>query len=452
MNKVIKREETSYSSLIIFTLPCLFSTLLEPFAGIVDTALVGNKNTVWLASLAIGVTVMSSFTWIFNFLLHVSTQSVSEFFGKLKYQQSNDVQKTLVERFQLSLCFALVVGIVSTILLFILKDFIYSIAAVDESIEAYVDEYFLIRLFGQPLVILYSTALALMRGLSCVKESFLIVAVTTFINIILSWTLLFVFDLGLYGVAIGTVVSHTIGLIVCLITTVINYPFLKMIFLQKPLAPQDEWFRFGKNSFDLFGRSLFLTFSLFLAMRGAAQIGHLQLAAHQILLQFWLLASFITDGIAITANILGAKFKGSQRQRDLIILSKRLLVMGLVAGGFFSLTYAAGYKVLPLLFTSDKDVMFILYGVWPLLVASQLINAIAFVLDGILFGLERFDYLRTHMMIGFFFIFLPVWGISQFYSAFLTLWLALVLLNCYRGVSGLWMIKTTLWKRSEASS
>ena len=66
------------------------------------------------------------------------------------------------------------------------------------------------------------------------------------------------------------------------------------------------WLHFGKNSWDVFGRSFVLTSVFFLSTRMAAKASTVQLAAHQILLQLWLFSSFFTDGVAMTGTILGA--------------------------------------------------------------------------------------------------------------------------------------------------
>ena len=56
-------------SLLLFSIPSIVSSMLEPLTATVDTALVGQLNTKWLAALAIATVIFSSFTWMFNFLI-----------------------------------------------------------------------------------------------------------------------------------------------------------------------------------------------------------------------------------------------------------------------------------------------------------------------------------------------------------------------------------------------
>ena len=80
--------------------------------------------------------------------------------------------------------------------------------------------------------------------------------------------------------------------------------------------------------------------------------------------------------------------------------------------------------------------------IWFWLAASQPINAMAYIYDGILFGAKDFVFLRKRMMEGFLLVFLPLvlWGFLKIESL-LGLWLALIGLNGYRMLSGWWGCK-----------
>ncbi|WP_372656073.1 MATE family efflux transporter, partial [Halobacteriovorax sp.] len=99
------------SGLFFFSLPNIFGSLLEPVTGIVDTALIGNKDTTWLAALSLGVVILSSFTWVFNFLIHTSIQSVSE-----AYSISDSDQ--IHSRVKVALLLSLFVGLFSSVFLY----------------------------------------------------------------------------------------------------------------------------------------------------------------------------------------------------------------------------------------------------------------------------------------------------------------------------------------------
>lgn len=434
-------------ALFAFSLPSIFSSLLEPLAGVVDTALVGRLDTQWLAALAIGTTILSTFTWMFNFLLHSSTHAVSRVLAESEVSSGN--HSKVAQSILMSLYMAFGVGLLAALFLFFSRHFLYSMAgAASESghFVQLIEEYFIIRVFGHPVVLLFGTALSIIRGLGAVRASFFFVATSTLLNILMSWSALYVFDLGLRGVAFATVLSYFVGFVLCLLFIILSRRELRSDLFRLIPAPLEEWLRFGRNSLNLFGRSAGLSLSLFLAMRVASEFGIIELAAHQIMLQVWLFASFFTDGVAISGNILGAKYWAKKQFELLEELVKNLLLMGGSIGLAFCFAYLLFSSFIQGLFTTDLSVINVLSTIWWALAISQLSNALAFTLDGILFGLERFNFLRRHMLIGVGAVFLPfaLWAWQQ--ESLLLLWLGLIILNLYRMISGLYAVKD-LWPR-----
>ena len=104
-------------------------------ASIVDTALVGNKHTEWLGALAVSTIIFNAFTWVFNFLVHVSTQQIGNFLGK------ND-SKSAVGALQISLMMSLGLGLVTVLILFLFKETFYELAGSRVEYYAELDSYF----------------------------------------------------------------------------------------------------------------------------------------------------------------------------------------------------------------------------------------------------------------------------------------------------------------------
>jgi MATE family multidrug resistance protein len=195
-----EKNEFSYKELFLFSLPSILSSLLEPLSGTIDTAFVGQVSTVWLGGMALAVTLLSSFTWMFNFLVHASTQAVA----------SSEDSK-VCEAIKTSLSVALVVGIVTTFLLWAFKEPLFELVGVNQSLYEYSNSYYSIRILGHSFTLLYTTILSLLRGLGRVNISFFMIGLTTALNALLTYLALFVFDLGLAGAAWGTVLSFVLG-------------------------------------------------------------------------------------------------------------------------------------------------------------------------------------------------------------------------------------------------
>ena len=421
------KNDLSLLGLVMFSLPSIASSVLEPLASVVDTAMVGHISTSLIGVLAIATTILSSFTWMFNFLVHASTRNVAHFFAK-------EDEKSLVATMRSGLKVALLLGVGSALLLFVFRHPLYQLASMPEELSSGVDKYFSIRLVGHPFLLIYTTLLSIMRGFGEVNLSFYLVLLTTLLNIIITGVLLFIFNWGIEGAAIGTVVSQVVGLGLS-IYFVGRKKVVQKYFFDKGLKSEVK-IEFGKHSKELFGRSFILTSVFFLSTRLAANLGVTTLASHQILLQVWLFVSFFVDGVAMTGNILGAKFYALKEMDVLEKVFNKLLWLGFIIGVAFILLYVPLYRWVWSFFTFDKEVYILLEKIWPYVVWSQVINCLSFVYDGLLFGLGEFKFLRRHMFIGACITFLPLGFYSYFGESLLAIWLGLISLNVYRLISG----------------
>jgi multidrug resistance protein, MATE family len=431
-----EKQVSTLKYLLLFSLPSILSSLLEPLSGLVDTALVGQLSTRWLGALAISVTIFNSFTWMFNFLVHASTQTISKSYANKNYTD-------LASKIKISLAVAFGLGLLSCGLLYLIRTPLFLFTGANEDLIPLVESYFFIRLIGHPFTLLYTTLVSILRGLQKIKFCFWIILFTTLVNIFISWFLLFKLHYGIEGAAIGTISSNIIGVFLSFIYLMLDEK-IRAQYFNKTKIELEHLFNFGKNSANIFGRSFFLTCSFYLSTKMSALVGFNSLAAHQILLQIWLFSSFFLDGIAISGNILGAKYIEEKKYHLLEVIFKRLLQLGFLIGLLFTLIYFFFTNQIIHIFTEDINVITVLLSIWPLIVITQIPNAFSFVFDGLMFGLEAFDYLRKHMIIGVLLIFLPFALSIHFSKQLILLWLGLSLLNIYRGITGMMGVKKTL--------
>ena len=425
-----------YKTLLLFSLPSILASLLGPLSGVIDTALVGRLNTSWLAALTVGAIIFNSTSWIFNFLIHTSTQGLSHALATRESSRISESISTPV------IC-ALGLGITSVVFLYPFRMHLYVFAGASSSLLSWVDAYFLVRLIGLPALLLYSTLISLLRGFSKVALCLYLALFTTLLNIILSYLFLYQFHWGPQGAAWGSVIADFSGMI-------LSFFFLFSHMSKKNFhfswrLPRVSWVKFGRNSLNLFFRSLILTSIFFISTKLAGNLGIVSLAAHQIILQCWLISSYFIDGLAITANILSAKYKAKGLKKRFKTLSVRLMILGGGIGLIFNLFFIIGAQTIWQLFTNDFLVIAIMGSIWPLIAYSQVFNAIAFVMDGLLFGTGEFAFLRRHMAMGFLIMYLPFAFYSAWYKSFPAIWWGLALLNVYRMASGGIKLKKMQW-------
>jgi putative MATE family efflux protein len=430
-------EETwkSYKGLWALSIPSIIAMMLEPISSVVDTALVGRFSTQHLAALAIGATLISSLTWVFNFLVHAPIQGVSDRIGKKQYDE-------VISLCKISLSLALGLGLLLIIIFYPIRFEIYRFMGAREELLSNCDDYFLTRLLGQSFILLFTVCLSLLRGFAKVRLAMAFIGVSTFVNVTLSYLSLYHFDLGLQGVAASTVIGNAIGFLMAFIQ-LINAKEIKQRFWKQRIILKNA-FEIGQNSFNIFLRSFFLTSSFFICTKVASGLGIKELAAYQIMLQIWLFASFFTDGLATTGNIIGARAQLEIHGSELKLIFRKLLIMGLKIGVLFTISYLVFDRFLITRFTTDEDVIAIILSVWPLIALTQAPLSLAYVYDGLIFGLGDFSFLRKHMMIAFTLLFMPCIYLAYAESSFLLIWIGLVLIGLYRLLSNYFCVKKTL--------
>ena len=430
----MEEDKTSYKAIIAFTLPAIFSVALEPMAEFIDTAVLGHVNTVWVGSLAATNACLGSFAWIFNFLSYGVTAQIAQSLGAGK-------KDILGAHIFTALLMALVIGLgVGLPLFFFGQQLLSTVMGASGELLVESQAYYSIRVIGYPLTILSISLIGILRGLQRISLTMGIVFLTTCVNAVGTYLAVFYYGWGIEGAAWATVLSFFLGDCVA----------LRWLWShRKDLGLGKEWKVYwkdvtslGSDGINLAGRTGVLTLSFFILTALATRLGTVELAAYQVALQIWLLAAYCMDGLAITATSFGAHLLGKGDRRAHRLLSNRLIYLAIGFGGTFFLFYYFARDYLQGLFTNRLEIMLLLDTIWFYLAASQLINSVAYVYDGILFGARDFVFLRKRMMEAFLFVFLPLvfWGFMKMESL-LGLWLALIGLNTYRMFSGWWGCK-----------
>ncbi|NRA44696.1 MAG: MATE family efflux transporter [Oligoflexales bacterium] len=428
MDTTTTSHQISYRNLFLTSIPAVAAVGLEPMAEIIDTALLGQFNSQWVAAVAATNTFIASFTWVFNFLSYSVTAQIGQNLGSKN-------KGALLGLVKLSILLSLGIGIsVSLILLFGKNFFLETVLGASDQLSMASNSYWNIRIIGYSLSLLSLALMGILRGLQQFKLCFLVILLITSTNAIGSYASLYWFSFGIRGVAWSTVLAFALGDGLSLYWIVSKQSLFRWSW--KGRIPIAYVKAFSKDSINLFGRSACLTASLFLMSAMATRLGSLSLAAHQIVLQLWLFTSFFTDGLAVTAASIGSKLVGEKNLRLHKFMSNRLLVGGVICGFFFSLVYGFGRGFIVPLFTQDQQLVKLLEEFWIILVLSQPINGLVYVYDGILFGTRDYGLLRKRMIEGLFLVFLPAMTIVMLLlNNLFGIWLSMSLLAGYRAIT-----------------
>ena len=131
------------------------------------------------------------------------------------------------------------------------------------------------------------------------------------------------------------------------------------------------------DSINVLIRSLLLHGSVLALTIAAAPLGTAALNAHAVVLQLWMLTSYIVDGFADVGTMLGSKLLGSGHSMRMRSLTKILAVLGLATGIATALLLLVLREPLAAAFTRDPPTLALLTrgALWPLLCALQPMNA-----------------------------------------------------------------------------
>nr|POE73206.1 protein detoxification 44, chloroplastic [Quercus suber] len=197
----------------------------------------------------------------------------------------------------------------------------------------------------------------------------------------------------------------------------------------------------------LIGRTLAVLVTMTLATSMAAREGPIPMAGHQICIQVWLAVSLLTDALALAGQALLASgySQGNYEQSRQVIY--RVLQIGLVSGIALAVILFLGFGAFSSLFTADLEVLAIAWSGILFVAGSQPMNALAFVLDGLYYGVSDFGYAAYSMvLVGlissmYLLVAAPAFGLAG-------VWSGLFLFMTLRVVAGIWRLgsKSGPWK------
>ncbi|XP_009778888.1 protein DETOXIFICATION 42-like isoform X2 [Nicotiana sylvestris] len=248
------------------------------------------------------------------------------------------------------------------------------------------EDYLRLRSLGAPAVLLSLAMQGVFRGFKDTKTPLFATVAGDLANIILDPIFMFVFHLGVRGAAIAHVISQY------LISVILFWRLMEKVDLVPPSLKYLQFARFLTNGFLLLVRVIAVTFCVTLAASLAARLGATQMAAFQVCLQVWLATSLLADGLAIAGQAILASAFAQEDFTRCTATASRVLQLGVVLGLILALTLGVCLHYGARVFTKDVDVLHLIGIGIPFVAATQPINCLAFVFDGVNFGAADFAY------------------------------------------------------------
>lgn len=369
-------------------LPALGALAADPLVSMVDTVFVGRLGVVPLAALGVNTAIFTLAFVVFNFLAYGTTPMVARAVGRGDRVGAGDV---VMQAFLL----AVVVGGLATLTVELLAVPIVTLMGAGPDLRESALSYLRIRALAGPAVLLVTAAHGAFRGYQDTRTPLLVTLGLNAVNLVLDPLFIFGFGWGLRGAALATLAAQWFGALWFI--HLLLRSRRRELGIQPRLPRLAEIRPFLRIGGELALRTLALIGTLTLATAVATRVGTVQVAAHQVGAQIWLLLAMIVDSLAVAAQALVAGYRGAGDASMARHASNRLLGWGLLSGLALGGLFFLLAPVLPRLFTDEPAVLEAAGEIFPFVVAMQPLNAIVFVWDGVFMGAERFRFLAAQM-------------------------------------------------------
>ena len=383
----------SKKHIILLSIPVFFSNLAIPMVGMVDTALMGNLGTTkFLAATSIATSVMTMIIWSFGFLRMGTVGIVSQAYGRRNY---SEIVKTLLRNFLVAMVIALIIIFLKPLINNTIHFFFNTSQETQELINTYIN----VRVFSVPAELSIYILVGFYLGIQKTKISSLLIVVLSILNVVLSSLLVLSYDLNIFGVVLGTLLASYITLIIFALFT---YNFIKKKFKIIPsfnnLIVKEKIQKLFNINFDIFIRTLLLTFSFLWVTYLGAKFGEDYLAVNAILLQFIILAAFFLDAYAFsTEGIVGFTI-GRRNKKSFLSVVKNSIQLSFFTSLIISFLYLLFFKDIINIITDIEILRFISYKhvFWIIIIPP--LASFCYQLDGIFIGASQTKEIRNAMV------------------------------------------------------
>lgn len=192
--------------LMKFAVPSILAMIISAFYNIVDQIFIGNSVGI-LGNAATNVAFPLT-TICVAIALTCGIGSASNFNISLGERKYEEAKHYIRNGFTLSIVLGLILVIITRLFM---KDILLSFGATDE-IMKYAVEYISITSYGFIFLIFLNVGSTLIRADGSPKYSMYSMAIGAIVNIFLDPIFIFVFDMGMSGAALATVISQIISL------------------------------------------------------------------------------------------------------------------------------------------------------------------------------------------------------------------------------------------------
>ena len=460
-------------------IPSIISNITVPLLGLVDVAITGHMHSAdseaggsgeYMAAIAVGSMVFNIIYWLHSFLRFGTGGMTAQAYGRTSPQTPpptpprggegeaslpalssregaagavmadetgankddtfSSVRTLLVES-QVT-CWLLALGLI--VLQWPLFELAMWLIAPETSLLPIIRTYFNICIWGTiPSLSLYAFT-GWFVGMQNTKLPMVISITQNIVNIGLSCIFVYLLKMKIEGVAMGTLTAQWSGMLMAIGLLRWRYPQIwSKISLKRDLH-LEELKRFFSVNRILFYRTLFLVaVNLYFIVAGSKG-GAVILAVNSVLMQMFILYTYVMDGFAFAAEALCGRYYGAKDARNFRLAMKGVWLWGTALTVAYTLAYGFGGEAFLRLLTDDAMIREAANDYLPWAIAIPFCGLAAFVWDGVFVGITNTKGMLWGTFSGATAFFLIYFALSPTIANH-ALWLAFNAYLLFRGIA-----------------
>jgi len=417
-----------HRDVLAIAIPIILANVTTPLIGIVDTAVLGQLgDPFYIGAVAFGGVIFSLVYWAFGFLRMGTTGLTAQARG------AGDETEVAA-----SLARALLIAAAGGLALVALQQPIslasFGLVGGSEAVETGAKEYFDIRIWGAPAALANYALFGWFIGRG---EARIVLALTLLlngINVVLDAFFVMGLEMGVAGVALGTLIAEVAAALVGLMLALRAIARAGVKLTPKQTLDRKQLIRVFNVNADIMIRTLCLVFAFAWFAAKSAEAGDLVLAANAVLINFLTFSSYLLDGFAFSAETLVGQAVGADRKPRFRQAVRLTSIWAVVLGGGLSLIYwfAGGFFIDFLTVNPEVRSLARAFLLWVAL--SPITGVACFQLDGIFIGATRTADMRNMMILSLGFYLAAWWALTPEYGNY-GLWGALILFFIVRALT-----------------
>ena len=415
-------------------IPSIVSNITVPLLGMVDVAITGHMGDArYMAAIAVGSMAFNIIYWMFSFLRFGTGGMTAQEYGKAaEGEKTRSGVGQSGEADYAECCNVLVRAHLTCLLLSMvlvamqmpLFRLIMWVISPGETLEPILQTYYGICIWGVfPSLALYAFT-GWFVGMQNTALPMAVSITQNIVNILLSTFFVYVLHMKIEGVALGTLLAQWTGFFMALVMLRWRYGELWRGIRVRTAVRLGEMRRFFSVNSTLFMRTIFLVavnlYFIVAGAKGGAEI----LSVNSVLMQMFILYTYVMDGFAYAAEALCGKYYGANDKPHFRLAMNGVWRWAAMLTALFTIAYALGADAFLRLLTDEPQVRILAgdYLLWAALIPVCGVGA--FVWDGVFIGLTETKGMLWGTFVGaaaffiIYFAFYPSWHNHALWLAF----------------------------------